>query len=252
MPNVLNGHSYVRCDAGQLPADVLSELAHQVPQLLDLVAPASLTSLLATSTSLRKQIQQHTNKISIRSATPDDINHLVRGIWPQLAHLQLPYARMSMSHIAASALAQATQLQLQTLEIRDSRLKPHMLAELLKMCFTALKSLILKGSSLDLISMAYLARADLPVLVTLDLSSSNLNAEAAGQLSMGSWHSLKVLNLSRNKITAIGILRLADAQWPVLEDLFISKVGIRNLNLTKICQGNWSRLQRLDLTGNDW
>ena len=50
--------------AADVPANLLSDLVHDLPQLLDYIGSASLAGLLATSPALRKQVQQHVTKVS--------------------------------------------------------------------------------------------------------------------------------------------------------------------------------------------
>ena len=222
-------------------------MVHHIPHLLNIVAPASLANILATSSALRHQIHRHITKISTASGKLDAAKPFSSS-WPRLAHLSIQHSGGVREDIAV--LANSTELQLQSLTFSHSRLNPLLMATLMQSNFAMLKRLCLARNQLDSSSILHLFTADLPMLQHLDLSGNRLDACAVSHFAQTNWDCLGTLDLSGNQIGYAGICALINVRLPLLNKLQLFNSGLNCRGWSKLLQGKWRRLQCLDISSN--
>ena len=177
-----------------------------------------------------------------------DVRVLTTVVWPHLTQLELRYSKTPDVQ-SVSQLANATHLQLPSLDLSYSKIDSCLVAVLLAVPYPNLKSLYLAGNNLTT-SMMYLADAHLPLLEELELRNSKLDAQSMAALSRGSWLQLKTLTLADNLIHTPGMQYLAGGNWPPLEAINLSNTGLCGSAMAMLLCGNWPCLQNLGLNGN--
>ncbi len=177
-----------------------------------------------------------------------DVRVLTTSVWPHLTQLELRYSK-TLDVQSVSELANASHLQLQSLNLSYSKIDSCLAAVLLAVPYPNLKSLYSGGNNLTA-SMMYLADAHLPLLEELELRNSKLDAQSMAALSRGSWLQLKTLTLAGNTIHTPGMQYLAGGNWPQLEAINLTDTGLCGSAMAMLLCSNWPCLQNLGLNGN--
>ncbi|KAL3135728.1 hypothetical protein ABBQ38_006196 [Trebouxia sp. C0009 RCD-2024] len=198
-----------------------TDVLHQVPRLLELVAPNDKKTLLAVCASIRQLVHPFASYVSLQE--DDTLQHLLdTAAGPRLQVLELHNVRLTLTAILELTSAPWAAL-LTGLTLSNCGLNSSIISKLAAGDWPVLKHLSFSNNKLSTTGIKAMAGGNWPRLEHLDLSSNKLNAEAITHLTRLGWSRLSGLELHDNPdMDAKALRRLASGPWPLLKGLGIS------------------------------
>ena len=227
--------------------------ADTASELLKILSPNSLATLLATSKQLRKHIHDYASSLQLQSSR--DIPLLFSHRWCSMTKLNLSNTGLDRQSI--SALVRGKLPTLQDLDLSENELSARSMQHLAKGQWPALTRLALArsfgfqmGYKEVTSSCRHLATSSWPALRVLELSHNLLSADGVAELSRACWPELITLGI-RNTFDQAQVedacRHLADSRWPKLTSLDVSQNPLSAVSVASLLKGQWSAVQTLSL-----
>ncbi len=247
----------------------LQDLIREAPRVLDFLPKEALTSLLASSSSLRQLVHGHATAVTVvdvpqpsTDQTLSTVKLLVQGNWSRLRKLTLRFSHKETSYWHAvkatltaeciSQLIKGVWPALESVDLSWNLLEAPAVAELVKAEWPSLTTLNLTGTMIHIVAVQHLVTASkstLQNLRSLDLSSNSLGRAALEALAGNKWTQLSCFSF-RNNLSWLDphtVGYLSKANFTALETLDLAGTSLTVAAVAQLVSAEWPLLRHLRL-----